>query len=81
MPLTPITENRNLCGMDDVTWAHRVQALRASGLRLREIAHAIGLAVSTVGDLANGRTGSPRGEAALKLDALYRARCGVIRGH
>lgn len=59
------------------TWASRIDDLQEgpSGLTLAEIAEQIGVAPSTVGDLKTGRSASPRGEAALKLDALHRLRC------
>lgn len=59
------------------TWASRIEDLQEgdNGLTLAEIAEQIGVAASTVGDLKTGRSASPRGEAALKLDALHRLRC------
>lgn len=59
------------------TWASRIDDLQEGedGLTLAEIAEQIGVAASTVGDLKTGRSASPRGEAALKLDALHRLRC------
>lgn len=44
-------------------------------MTLAEIASEIGLATSSVGDIANGRSVAPRGEAALKLHELHRSRC------
>lgn len=61
-------------------WSTRVRDLQASGMTLSEIAEHIGLSTSSVGDLANGRSASPRGEAALKLDALHTLRCGKPGG-
>lgn len=58
-------------------WAKRIRALQLQGMTLAEIGVKVGLATSTVGDLANGRSESPRGEAALKLDVLHRALCPV----
>lgn len=40
-------------------------------MTLAEIGAQAGLATSTVGDLANGRSSSPRGDAALKLYQLH----------
>jgi transcriptional regulator with XRE-family HTH domain len=61
------------------TWAERIDDLQEgdNGLTLAEIAEQIGVAASTVGDLKTGRSASPRGEAALKLDALHRLRCSA----
>ena len=73
MPLTYITGKRNLSAM--ITWASRIQDLKDHGLTLAEIGELVGLATSSVGDLATGRTESPRGEAALKLHDLHRQRC------
>jgi hypothetical protein len=57
------------------TWSKRIRALQQAGMTLAEIGEKIGLATSSVGDLANGWTESPRGEAALKLDKLHRDVC------
>lgn len=57
------------------TWASRIRDLQDSGLTQREIGEAIGLATSTVSDIANERTGAPGGEAAIKLHALHIERC------
>lgn len=57
------------------TWASRIGDLQGTGLTLADIAEQIGVAPSTVGDLKTERSASPRGEAALKLDALHRLRC------
>lgn len=59
-----------------VTWSDRVKALRATGMKLAEIGECIGLAPSSVSDIEQGRTKLPGGDAALKLDELYRARTG-----
>ena len=54
------------------TWQSRISDLQASGLTYANIAQLTGMAPSTVGDLASGRTQSPRGNAAVKLDKLHR---------
>ena len=46
-----------------------------SGFSLRDISDAIGLSRGAVGDLAVGRNQSPKGDAALALDALHREHC------
>jgi transcriptional regulator with XRE-family HTH domain len=56
-----------------ITWRERIQALRQT-MTLREIAEQIGMSPSSVSDLEQGRHESPRGDAALRLDALYRLR-------
>lgn len=56
-------------------WASRIKDLQASGLTLLQIGTLTGLAPSTVGDLATGRSASPRGEAAVKLHELHLDRC------
>ena len=58
-----------------ITWASRIRDLQDAGLTLAEIALQAGVAPSTIGDLATGRTDSPRGETALKLDQLHRDKC------
>jgi transcriptional regulator with XRE-family HTH domain len=42
---------------------------------LAEIGEAIGLATSSVSDIEQGRTASPRGDAAMKLHELHLERC------
>jgi transcriptional regulator with XRE-family HTH domain len=57
------------------TWTTLIQDLRAAGMTLSEIGAEIGLSTSAIGDLATGRTASPRGTAALKLHQLHSERC------
>lgn len=57
------------------TWASRIRDLQAAGMLQSEIGDAIGLAVSSVSDLANERTKEPRGDAAMKLHELHTQRC------
>lgn len=45
-------------------------------MTLGQIGEAIGLATSTVSDIAQGRTSEPRGEAAVKLYSLHQRVCG-----
>lgn len=44
-------------------------------MTLAEIGQEIGLATSSVGDIANEWTKEPGGDAALKLHELHRSRC------
>ena len=74
--LTPRRPPRTLPGM--ITWQDRIGALRATGLTLAEIGEKIGLTAQSVCDLEAGRSKSPRGDAALLLDQLFRTR--VLRG-
>ncbi len=55
-------------------WATRISDLTSRGLTYADIGERIGLAPSTVGDLATGRSKSPRGEAAIRLHDLHRER-------
>lgn len=55
-------------------WKQRVLDIRGSGLTYAKIGEKVGLATSSVGDIASGRTKRPRGDAALRLDALHRLR-------
>ena len=57
------------------TWAKRIRDLQEAGLKLSEIGEKIGMSTSGVGDIANDRTESPRGDAALALDKLHREMC------
>ena len=74
--LTPRRPPRTLPGM--ITWQDRIGALRATGLTLAEIGEKIGLTAQSVCDLEAGRSKSPRGDAAVLLDQLFRTR--VLRG-
>ena len=56
-------------------WAKRIRDLQAAGLKLSEIGEKIGMSTSGVGDIANKRTKSPHGDAALLLDKLHRELC------
>ncbi len=62
------------------TWSSRISDLRADGLTLGEIGELVGLSPSAVSDIEQERTDSPRGDAALKLDALHTKRCGRTAG-
>lgn len=57
-----------------ITWQDRIGALRAAGLTLAEIGEKIGLTAQSVCDIEAGRTKSPRGDAAILLDQLFRIR-------
>lgn len=63
---------RKVSGM--ANWSTRVRALRRTGLTLAEIGDRVGLSTAAVCDIEKKRTTAPRGDAALALDALYRAR-------
>ncbi len=41
---------------------------------LQPLANALDVPLSTLSDLKQGRSRSPRGELALRMDALYRSR-------
>jgi hypothetical protein len=58
------------------TWKSRIRDLQASGLTFEQIGEAVGLAGTTVSDLANGWSKSPRGDAALAMHLLHVERCG-----
>lgn len=57
------------------TWATMIQDLRAAGLTLAQIGERVGLAIGSVGDIASGRTESPRGDAAILLHKLHAETC------
>ena len=65
-------EKHKVAGM--VTWASRIQDLRAEGMTLAQLGEQVGLSVPSVLDLEKGRTKSPRGDAAMRLQALHKAR-------
>lgn len=56
-------------------WSKRIRDLQLSGMTFKEIGDEVGIAISTVGDLATGRTREPRGDAALALRDLHDRRC------
>lgn len=64
------------------TWSSRIKDLTSRGMTYADIGEVIGLASSTVGDLASGRSKSPRGEAAIRLNDLHRQRVtdAVVQG-
>jgi len=62
-----------------MNWSHRIRCLRKTGLTLAAIGDRIGLSPGAVCDLEKGRTGAPRGDAALALDALYRERIDGVK--
>lgn len=57
------------------TWSNRIRDLMAAGMKQSEIGAEVGLATSTISDLANGRSKAPGGEAAIKLHELHQKRC------
>jgi hypothetical protein len=57
------------------TWTQKVIDLNKAGMTYAEIGALIRLAPSTVGDLANGKYKSPRGDAALALARLHAEKC------
>lgn len=64
------TEYRSLLVMDK-SWAAIILDLQGEGMTYAQIGEAIGCAGSTVGDLATGRSRSPRAASAIALLALY----------
>lgn len=58
----------------DKSWACIIGELQSGGMTYAQIGEAIGSAGSTVGDLASGRSQSPRAAAALALLKLYAKR-------
>lgn len=58
-----------------MTWRQRIEDLRGTGLTLSEIGQLVGLSTSSVSDIANGHSESPRGDAAVALHALHLDRC------
>lgn len=65
--------------MDEINdWTRRVRELNETGMTYAEIAAQVGLSAGAVGDIASGRSGKdgPRGDAALKLDALHALKIG-----
>lgn len=59
----------------DKSWADIIGELQSEGMTYAQIGEAIGSAGSTVGDLASGRSQSPRAASALALLRLHSARC------
>jgi len=61
----------------DKSWADIIGELQSKGMTYAQIGEAIGSAGSTVGDLASGRSQSPRASSALALLRLHTARCAA----
>lgn len=61
------------------TWSERIRDLQRVGMTLEQIGEKVGLAVSTLSDLANERSKSPRGDAAIQLHTLHEQKCGTKR--
>lgn len=59
------------------TWKQKVLDLNATGMTYAEIGAVIRLAPSTVGDLASGKSKSPRGDAAIALAQLHADKCAT----
>lgn len=59
----------------NIDWSDRIKALEDAGLTLKAIGEAVGLTSSGVSEIKRGATKAPRGDAALKLDALHRLKC------
>jgi Helix-turn-helix. len=55
-------------------WSERIKEL---GMTYAEIADAVGAPASTIGDLASGRSKSPRGDLAIRLHGLHVAHCSA----
>lgn len=64
----------------DKSWADIIGELQSEGMTYAQIGEAIGSAGSTVGDLASGRSQSPRAASALALLRLHSARCSRDSG-
>lgn len=58
------------------SWSDIIAELQAKGMTYAQIGESIGCAGSTVGDLASGRSQSPRASSALALLRLHVGRCG-----
>lgn len=57
------------------TWSSRIKELREAGLTLAQIGERTGLAPSSVSDIEQGRSESPRGDAAILLHELHKELC------
>jgi hypothetical protein len=58
-----------------ITWQERIEDLEGVGMTREEIAKSCGMALSTLGDIATGRTKEPRGDAAVAMHQLHVERC------
>lgn len=59
------------------TWSARIKELRKAGYTLGQIGEKIGLAATSVSDIEQERSESPRGDAALLLHQFHEDVCGV----
>lgn len=60
----------------DKSWAEVISELQIKGMTYALIGEAVGCAASTIGDLASGRSQSPRAAAAFALLKLHSDRVG-----
>ncbi|MFK3845134.1 hypothetical protein [Stenotrophomonas sp. NPDC078853] len=60
----------------DKSWAEVISELQIKGMTYALIGEAVGCAASTIGDLASGRSQSPRAAAAFALLKLHSERVG-----
>lgn len=63
----------------DKSWAEVISDLQIKGMTYALIGEAVGCAASTIGDLASGRSQSPRAAAAFALLKLHSERMGGSR--
>ncbi|WP_146260280.1 helix-turn-helix domain-containing protein [Stenotrophomonas maltophilia] len=63
----------------DKSWASIIGELQSAGMTYAQIGEAIGAAGSTVGDLATGRSQSPRAASAFALLKLHSSRFLPVR--
>lgn len=56
-------------------WSDRIKSLESAGWTLTQIAQEIGLSLSGLSDLKQGRSAEPRGMAAVNLHRLYGRVC------
>lgn len=60
-------------------WSDIIRALEKQGLTLTEIGTHVGLSVSSLSDLKNGRTREPTGMAAVRLHAMWKRRAARLK--
>lgn len=54
-------------------WSQCIKALEANGWTLTNLAREVGISVSGLSDIKQGRSSEPRGMVAVKLHDLYAA--------
>lgn len=68
-----VAEELNRLAGATLDWSRCIKALQANGWTLTNLAKEVGISVSGLSDIKQGRSSAPRGMVAVKLHDLYAA--------